>query len=114
MSNLHDGIWRIPCFVVRVKDADTIVVDGDLGWGVWKKNLAVRIDGLWSPENSTPEGKVATEFAKSILPIGTRVTLHSRWVISFERVVGSLYLMYKMNEKEYASIIVENGYGEIR
>lgn len=109
--NVHDGIYRVPCNVVRVIDADTIRVDADLGWGVWKMNLDVRVDSLYSPENSTVEGKSATAWAKQLLPAGTRLTLHSRWLLSFSRVVGILYLQDGTN---YAIACVTAGHGEIR
>lgn len=109
--NVFDGIWRVPCYVVRVIDADTIEVDADMGWGVWKKNLHVRIDGLWSPENSTPEGKAATAWAKETLKFGTKLTLHSRWVVTFSRVVGSLYFS---DGTSYAEVCASADHGELR
>lgn len=112
MSLLHEGVWRVPCRVVKVLDADTIRVDADLGWGVWKKDLDVRIDGLWSPENSTPEGKAATGWAKTVLPVGLPVTLHSRWVLTFSRVVGSLYLADVAGlPLDYAAVCIDAGHG---
>lgn len=111
MTVVHDGVWRVPCLVGRVVDADTIEVDADLGWGVWKHRMSVRVDGLWSPENSTPEGKAATAWAKALLPSGTRLTLHSRWLLTFARVVGSLYLP---DGSSYADVCVSAGHGELR
>ena len=105
---VHDGTWRVPCLVTRVVDADTIEVNADLGWGVWKHRLAVRIDGLWSPENNTMEGKLATEWAKQTLPAGTSLTLHSRWVLTFSRVVGTLYFP---DGRSYADVCVLAGHG---
>ena len=95
---------------MRVIDADTIRVDADLGWGVWKRNLDVRVDGLWAPENTTVEGRLATEWARGLLPAGARVTLHSRWLLTFSRVVGSLFLPDGTN---YAELAVANGHGQI-
>lgn len=91
-GEVHDGVWRLPFLVARVIDADTIAGDADLGWAVWKRNLAVRVERLWAPELGTPEGDAAAAWARAQLPPGRRLTLHSRWVLSFARVVGSLYL----------------------
>ena len=107
-TDLHSGVWRVPCIVTRVIDADTIEVDADLGWGVWKRQMSVRLDGLWAPENSTPEGKAATGWARTLLPVGTRLTLHSRWLLTFARVVGSLYLPDGTN---YADACTASGHG---
>ena len=107
----HDGIWRVPCLVSRVVDADTVEVDADLGWGVWKRALAVRLDGLLSPENGTAEGKAATAWAKTLLPAGLRLTLHSRWALTFNRVVGSLYLP---DGASYTLLCVQAGHGMVR
>ena len=110
MTNVHTGTWIVPCHVVRVLDADTIRVDADLGWGIWKRNLDVRVDDLWSPENTTVEGKLATEWAKTLLPVGSALTLHSRWVLTFARVVGSLFLPDGSN---YADLVVAAGHGTV-
>lgn len=108
VSNVHTGTWVVPCRTVRVLDADTVRVDADLGWGVWKRQLDVRVDGLWSPETTTVEGKLATEWAKQLLPVGSAVTLHSRWVLTFARVVGSLFLP---DGSSYAALAVAAGHG---
>jgi endonuclease YncB( thermonuclease family) len=108
---VHDGTWRVPCITVRVIDADTIVVDADLGWGVWKRAMSVRIDGLLAPENTTAEGKLATEWARGTLPAGEKLTLHSRWVLTFSRVVGSLFYS---DGRSYADVCVAAGHGTLR
>lgn len=111
MSLVHDGTWRVPCYVLRVIDADTVEVDADLGWGVWKRKLAVRVANLWSPELFTKEGDAAYAWAKTVLPPGTRLTLASRWVLSFSRVVGTLTFQ---DGTDYAALCAGAGHGEIR
>lgn len=107
---VHNGTWIVPLHVTRVIDADTIEGDADLGWGVWKHRLHVRVDGLWAPENNTVEGKAATAWAKTLLPVGTVLTLHSRWLLTFNRVVGSLYLP---DGSEYRLLVVDAGHGRV-
>lgn len=109
--NVHDGIWRLPFTVSKVLDADTIRGAADLGWGVAKSPLDVRIDRLYSPENGTAEGNVATTWARGILPVGLKLTLHSRWINTFTRVVGDLYLADGTN---YADLCSAAGHGQIR
>lgn len=61
------------------------VIDGDtftaayvpLGFNAGLVNVRVRIDGINAPENSTPEGKAATEFVKTLIAPGDVVTLTS-------------------------------------
>lgn len=109
--NVHDGIWRLPFIVIKALDADTIRGSADLGWGVSKSPLDVRLDGLWSPENGTESGDLATSWARDLLPMGTKLTLHSRWVLTFNRVVGDLYLNNGVN---YADLVAAAGHGELR
>lgn len=111
MTKVHDGIWRLPFVVLKVLDADTIRGSADLGWGVSKSPLDVRIDGLWSPENGTVEGNYATSWARQLLPVGTHLTLHSKWLLTFNRVVGDLYLK---DESNYADLVVAAGHGILR
>lgn len=41
------------CTLVRVIDGDTIDVDIDLGFGIWKKKERVRLAGIDTPESRT-------------------------------------------------------------
>lgn len=43
----------------RTIDGDTVVVDIDMGFGIWQKNVHVRLYGLNCPEKNTPEGVAA-------------------------------------------------------
>lgn len=98
---VHDGIWRVPFYVVRVLDADTVRGDADLGFGTWrlswaagrerKPPLDIRINGLYSPERGTPEGEAAYAWALTVLPVGLKLTLHSIFKLTFARYVGDLY-----------------------
>lgn len=47
---------------VSITDADTIVVDIDLGFRVWWNAQKLRLLGLDAPERNTEEGKVAIAF----------------------------------------------------
>ena len=41
---------------VRVVDGDTLKVDLDMGFGIWQKDVSVRLHGVDCPEKNTPEG----------------------------------------------------------
>jgi micrococcal nuclease len=81
--------WMVPATVVRVIDADTIEMDLDLGWHLTLRR-ACRLLGLNAPEANTPEGKAATEFARSMLPAGTVVQFNSFRLDKYGRPLGQI------------------------
>lgn len=95
-------IWRVPAKVLNVIDGDTIKVEMDLGWGVFKRDsvrvlginspeLRVKIDALW-PEIEWP-GLKALEAAKQFLDIGEQsVTIVSKQLDKYGRTLGDVIL----------------------
>lgn len=63
--------------VVRVVDGDTVILDVDLGFGVTKRAQSFRLRGCNARERSTVGGREATENLRSLLPVGSCVTLTS-------------------------------------
>ena len=61
--------------ITSVYDGDTCRADIDLGFGVILRNQSLRIYGIDTPELSTKEGIDAREFARSLLPAGTKVVI---------------------------------------
>lgn len=59
--------WTVPAFVKRVVDGDTIVLDLDLGWRVWRLGERVRLKGLNAPEIDTDAGVAARQFVQDTL-----------------------------------------------
>src|SRR4051812_27743587 len=73
-------VWTVPGAVSRVIDADSLHVNLDLGWGVWRRDAPVRLAGINAPEMTTPEGKAAREWLLSYigtLPQPCTVISHS-------------------------------------
>jgi endonuclease YncB( thermonuclease family) len=74
-----------PGLVREVHDGDTAYIDIDLGFGVilaskdWDGHpkLACRAYGINAPELSSQSGKAARDFARALLPVGTRVSVIS-------------------------------------
>jgi len=62
--------------LVKVIDGDTMDVDVDLGMHVHTATR-LRLAGINAPEVSTPEGKAARDWARSILPIGAFLVIHT-------------------------------------
>lgn len=61
------------CLLQRVVDGDTLVVDIDLGLGMWLRNQYVRLSGIDTPESRTSDpvedfyGEAAKERVKQLL-----------------------------------------------
>jgi endonuclease YncB( thermonuclease family) len=78
--------------VDSVHDGDTVHVKLDLGFDLTVYSR-VRVFGINAPELSTPEGKTARDFAKSLLPVGTAVHVLSHgWDKYGGRVDGEITL----------------------
>lgn len=92
---------------MRVIDGDTIVVDLDLGWRVYRNAERIRVAGINAPERGTRKGAAATAYANELLPAGTAVLVESQAKPTFERTVGSIEVPGK---GDFASLMVEAGH----
>lgn len=63
--------------VVRVVDGDTVILDVDLGFGVWLRYQSFRLVGLNAREHADTGGKEAKANLESRLPVGTVATVTS-------------------------------------
>jgi len=68
---------------VRVVDGDTLVLDIDLGFGVWRHQQVIRLIGCNAIEVKEPGGEEARANLASLLPAGTEVTVTSVKVDKF-------------------------------
>ncbi len=84
--------WTVPARVVRVVDGDTVVLDLDLGWKVWRMSERCRLAGINAPELSTAEGMRAAGWLRLILPPGQRVTFASSSLDKYGRPLGDVIL----------------------
>ena len=48
-------MYEYNCKIVRVVDGDTVDVDIDLGFGIWKKKERIRLYGIDTPESRTSD-----------------------------------------------------------
>ena len=53
--------------LVRLVDADTLILDVDLGMHIWLYGQRIRLAGLDAPEASTPEGRAAVAWVQDWL-----------------------------------------------
>ncbi len=63
--------------VDRVIDGDTVVLDVDLGFGVWLRKQSFRLLGVNAREKAQAGGDEARANLATLLPIGTYVTINS-------------------------------------
>jgi micrococcal nuclease len=52
-------VYEYAARLTRIVDADTWILDIDLGMHVWQRGVRIRAAGLNAPELSTPEGQQA-------------------------------------------------------
>jgi micrococcal nuclease len=81
--------WVVPGTVVRVIDADTIVLDLDLGWHLTLRR-SCRLFGLNAPEAGTLAGTAATAWARDQLLPGNVVQFHSFKLDKYGRPLGRI------------------------
>lgn len=85
--------------VLRIVDADTVDILVDLGFSVLSKQR-VRLKGLNAPERNTKEGKLASAWLQSRLPLGSTIT-----VVSEKPGAGDKYGRYLATIVDFAGSI---------
>ena len=91
-------MYEYNCKIVRVIDGDSIVVDIDLGFGLWIHGESIRLFGVDCPEcrSRDPEekaaGLAAKDFVKRLLHDGGTYTLTTKEKGKFGRYLGTIYL----------------------
>lgn len=101
----------MPATVVRVVDGDTIVVDLDLGWRVYRNREHLRVAGIDAPERGTAAGSEAKAYAQQLLQPGDAVRVVSQAKPSFERTVGSIFMLEGVYlDRDFADVMVETGH----
>lgn len=103
--------WRVPATVRRVVDGDTVEVDLDLGWRVYRNREHLRILGLDAPERRTAAGAAAKAFAEQLLPAGLVVEVASQGKPTFTRTVGSIAIA---GRGDFAALMIAAGHGRRR
>jgi micrococcal nuclease len=73
--------------VTKVSDGDSCKVDLDLGLGVIKKSVGIRLLGCNAPELKQPGGPEAKQALAEYLPIGSTVLLQS---VKYDKYGGRL------------------------
>ena len=95
--------------VVRVIDGDTVVLDIDLGFGVWLHKQSIRLLGVNAPEirgEEREEGLKWKAKLESLIPVGTEIILESFRDKSdkYGRWLGNLWLGERLLNEEMKTL----------
>ena len=77
-------MYQYNCIISRVVDGDTVDVDIDLGFDIWKKNNRVRLSDIDAPESRTTDlvekqfGLLSKDYVETFLPVGSKQILTSK------------------------------------
>lgn len=110
--------WTVPATVDHVHDGDTVVCTLDLGWRI-SLTQSVRIEGLASPELSTPEGKAARDYLRELLPSGSAITVVSKKLLGstekYGRVLAAVQFAPRPSQRpllgDVATAMIAAGHG---
>jgi len=83
----------------RVVDGDTLILNIDLGFDVWKRQR-IRLRGVDTPEAGTPEGKRATAFVQSALRGVMRMVIQTHKIDMYGRYVCDVFYMRGESDSE--------------
>lgn len=107
-------LFQYKAIINRVVDGDTIDVDCDLGFGIWKNKMRVRLLGVDTPEKRTRDlvekrfGLLATAIVEGFCPEGKEIII--RTVLDnkgkFGRILGTIFVD-DLNLNDY---LIENRY----
>jgi micrococcal nuclease len=81
--------WTVPATVLKVIDGDTMRLQLDLGWSIYRVERC-RVAQINSPELSTDEGEAAKAYAEQLLPVGAPVTFVSKRLDNYGRPLGHI------------------------
>ena len=71
-------MYKYKAIVRKIYDGDTITVDIDLGFGIWKKKQSIRLSGINTPEIRGEEretGLIVRDILREWIPLGTEILL---------------------------------------
>ncbi len=94
--------------VNRVVDGDTVIMDVDLGFGVWLHAQSFRLLGCNARETSEEGGIEAGAHLATVLPVGTLVVLTS---VKNDKYGGRYDALVELpSGQDLATLLVETGW----
>jgi micrococcal nuclease len=91
--------------VASIYDGDTIRVDIDLGFGIWKMNQSLRLIGIDAPEVrgvERPLGLASKEYLIKAIPVGSSIVIETQKdrTEKYGRYLATIYLGERNLNKE--------------
>jgi endonuclease YncB( thermonuclease family) len=98
----------VPGRVVGVIDGDTLLVDIDLGWRLWRHREPVRIANISCDEKHTPAGRAARSYADELIIQGQGCELHVlKWQEKYGRTLG---LVTINGGQDFGGLMIQGGH----
>lgn len=91
------------CRIAKIVDGDTLDVDIDLGFGIWKTNERIRLWQIDTPECRTKDkeekkyGLIAKKFVEEHLPVGKIFELQTLEKDKFGRYLGAVFVKNRLS-----------------
>lgn len=91
------------CRIAKIVDGDTLDVDIDLGFGIWKTNERIRLWQIDTPECRTKDkeekkyGLIAKNFVEEHLPVGKIFELQTLEKDKFGRYLGAVFVKNRLS-----------------
>ena len=105
-------MYEYNCKIVRVIDGDSILVDIDLGFGLWIHGESIRLFGVDCPEcrsrdkDEKAAGLAAKNFVEETLHVGGTYKLTTKEKSKFGRYLGVIMLSDKTSVN--AALVTEH------
>jgi len=96
-------MYEYNCKIVKVVDGDTVDVDVDMGWSIWRCGERIRLYGIDTPECRTRDaeekaaGLLAKAFVEDALHVGKTYKLQTREKGKFGRFLGVIFISDKIS-----------------
>lgn len=95
-------MYEYTALIIRVVDGDTLVMDVDVGFGMWRRNESYRLLRINAPEMRYKAGKAAKQFLTKVLAekgMDATVTTHKSDV--YGRFLAEVVLPDGTNVSDY-------------
>lgn len=107
-ENTEAALFTYQAFIERVVDGDTLLVQVDLGFGLWTRQY-LRLRGIDCPEIDTAEGKRAKKIVETELSAVPFVIISSTKSDKYDRYLADVFYTAKTGEKFLNNILLEQG-----
>ena len=110
-ENTEAALFTYQAFIERVVDGDTLLVQVDLGFGLWTRQY-LRLRGIDCPEMDTAEGKRAKKFVETELSAAPFVIISSTKSDKYDRYLADVFYTAKTGKKFLNKVLMEEGLAE--